>query len=111
MLMFVSGVSADSSSEVKPSKDAKPPLPKVHTTPKKPAGTAAAAAPGPIKPADKAKVEKAKSARASPRATPRATPLQSPGVEQPPTAVQEQPKPGREDPEKLQVSSTLSSLL
>ncbi|XP_063990501.1 calponin homology domain-containing protein DDB_G0272472-like isoform X43 [Diachasmimorpha longicaudata] len=60
-------------------KDSKPPLPKVHTTPKKPS-TPRTSAETPRKPGDRL----IKSAKASPRVTPKATPLQSPGSEQPP---------------------------
>ncbi|CAK9826013.1 Reticulocyte-binding protein homolog 2a [Anthophora retusa] len=61
--------------EMKLTKDSKPPLPKVHSTPKKPStpktGTEIK------KPTEKL----VKNAKASPRITPRATPLQSPGAE------------------------------
>uniref|UniRef100_A0A0C9QAI6 PF13_0198_3 protein n=1 Tax=Fopius arisanus TaxID=64838 RepID=A0A0C9QAI6_9HYME len=60
-------------------KDSKPPLPKVHTTPKKPS-TPRSSTEAPRKPSDRL----IKSAKASPRVTPKATPLQSPGTEQPP---------------------------
>ncbi|XP_015120890.1 ensconsin isoform X17 [Diachasma alloeum] len=60
-------------------KDSKPPLPKVHTTPKKPS-TPRTSTETPRKPSDRL----IKSAKASPRVTPKATPLQSPGTEQPP---------------------------
>ncbi|XP_051156772.1 ensconsin isoform X19 [Leptopilina boulardi] len=62
--------------EMKLTKDSKPPLPKVHSTPKKPL-IPKAAAEMIRKPSDKL----IKSARASPRVTPKATPIQSPGVE------------------------------
>ncbi|XP_043484740.1 inner centromere protein-like isoform X8 [Leptopilina heterotoma] len=61
--------------EMKLTKDSKPPLPKVHSTPKKPSTPKAAEIIR--KPSDKL----IKSARASPRVTPKATPVQSPGVE------------------------------
>lgn len=61
---------------MKLTKDSKPPLPKVHSTPKKPL-IPKAAAEMIRKPSDKL----IKSARASPRVTPKATPIQSPGVE------------------------------
>ncbi|KAL0115312.1 hypothetical protein PUN28_010678 [Cardiocondyla obscurior] len=60
--------------DVKLTKDSKPPLPKVHSTPKKPSVPKAAEM---RKPTDKL----IKNARSSPRITPKATPLQSPGVE------------------------------
>lgn len=59
--------------DVKLTKDSKPPLPKVHSTPKKPLPKAAEVR----KPTEKL----IKNARSSPRITPKATPLQSPGVE------------------------------
>ncbi|XP_011342355.2 zinc finger CCCH domain-containing protein 13 isoform X14 [Ooceraea biroi] len=63
--------------DVKLTKDSKPPLPKVHSTPKKPS---------PLKTAEvKKPMEKLiKNAKSSPRITPKATPLQSPGAEHPP---------------------------
>ncbi|XP_044015966.1 ensconsin isoform X26 [Aphidius gifuensis] len=60
-------------------KDSKPPLPKVHTTPKKPS-TPKTSGDTPKKHNERL----IKSAKASPRVTPKATPLQSPGNEQPP---------------------------
>lgn len=66
-------VIADLMGEAKLTKDSKPPLPKVHSTPKKPLPKAAEVR----KPTDKL----IRSARSSPRITPKATPLQSPGVE------------------------------
>ncbi|XP_034935986.1 ensconsin isoform X12 [Chelonus insularis] len=69
-------------------KDSKPPLPKVHTTPKKPSSASSrsgSAEKEMKKPSDKL----IKSARASPRITPKATPLQSPSVEQPPLIRQD----------------------
>ena len=56
-------------------KDSKPPLPKVHSTPKKPSTPKATDIVR--KPTERL----IKSAKASPRVTPRATPLQSPGIE------------------------------
>lgn len=61
--------------EMKLTKDSKPPLPKVHSTPKKPSTPKSTEIIR--KPSDKL----IKSARASPRVTPKATPVQSPGVE------------------------------
>jgi hypothetical protein len=63
--------------DVKLTKDSKPPLPKVHSTPKKPS---------PLKTADvKKPTEKLiKNAKSSPRITPKVTPLQSPGAEHAP---------------------------
>ncbi|KAL0115313.1 hypothetical protein PUN28_010678 [Cardiocondyla obscurior] len=66
--------SPDLVGDVKLTKDSKPPLPKVHSTPKKPSVPKAAEM---RKPTDKL----IKNARSSPRITPKATPLQSPGVE------------------------------
>ncbi|XP_076641929.1 uncharacterized protein LOC143352873 isoform X3 [Halictus rubicundus] len=63
--------------EVKLTKDSKPPLPKVHSTPKKPSTPKVTEI---KKPTEKL----TKSAKASPRITPKATPLQSPGVEHEP---------------------------
>ncbi|XP_011880144.1 PREDICTED: MAP7 domain-containing protein 1-like isoform X10 [Vollenhovia emeryi] len=60
--------------DVKLTKDSKPPLPKVHSTPKKPSLPKAAEV---RKPTEKL----IKNAKSSPRITPKATPLQSPGVE------------------------------
>lgn len=63
--------------DAKLAKDSKPPLPKVHSTPKKPST--------PKSTEIKKPVEKLiRNARSSPRVTPRATPLQSPGVEHAP---------------------------
>ncbi|XP_011342354.2 ensconsin isoform X13 [Ooceraea biroi] len=69
--------SPDLVGDVKLTKDSKPPLPKVHSTPKKPS---------PLKTAEvKKPMEKLiKNAKSSPRITPKATPLQSPGAEHPP---------------------------
>ena len=64
-------------SEVKLTKDSKPPLPKVHSTPKKPSTPKVAEV---KKPTEKL----IKNARSSPRITPKATPLQSPGAEHAP---------------------------
>ncbi|XP_076375900.1 uncharacterized protein LOC143259034 isoform X9 [Megalopta genalis] len=63
--------------DVKLSKDSKPPLPKVHSTPKKSSTPKLTEI---KKPTEKL----TKSAKASPRITPKATPLQSPGVEHEP---------------------------
>ncbi|XP_078049587.1 uncharacterized protein LOC144476469 isoform X9 [Augochlora pura] len=63
--------------DVKLSKDSKPPLPKVHSTPKKSSSQKLTEI---KKPTEKL----TKSAKASPRITPKATPLQSPGVEHEP---------------------------
>ncbi|XP_077281978.1 uncharacterized protein LOC143908294 isoform X2 [Temnothorax americanus] len=60
--------------DMKLTKDSKPPLPKVHSTPKKPSTPKAAEV---RKPTEKL----IKNAKSSPRITPKATPLQSPGVE------------------------------
>lgn len=67
-------VTADLVGDVKLTKDSKPPLPKVHSTPKKPSIPKATEV---RKPTDKL----IKNIKSSPRITPRATPLQSPGVE------------------------------
>ncbi|XP_023290479.1 MAP7 domain-containing protein 1 isoform X3 [Orussus abietinus] len=64
--------------DVRATKDSKPPLPKVHNTPKKPSTPKAAETVK--KPTEKL----IKSAKASPRVTPKATPLQSPGTEHAP---------------------------
>ncbi|XP_076641944.1 uncharacterized protein LOC143352873 isoform X16 [Halictus rubicundus] len=69
--------SPDLLGEVKLTKDSKPPLPKVHSTPKKPSTPKVTEI---KKPTEKL----TKSAKASPRITPKATPLQSPGVEHEP---------------------------
>ncbi|XP_046746553.1 titin homolog isoform X3 [Diprion similis] len=66
--------------DLKVTKDSKPPLPKVHSTPKKPSTPKAVGENVAKKPIDKL----IKSTKASPRITPRATPLQSPGTEHPP---------------------------
>ncbi|XP_024935868.1 apical junction molecule isoform X37 [Cephus cinctus] len=63
---------------VKATKDSKPPLPKVHSTPKKPS------TPKGTDIAKKPNEKLIKHARPSPRITPKATPLQSPGIEQVP---------------------------
>ncbi|XP_029674719.1 ensconsin-like isoform X13 [Formica exsecta] len=63
--------------DVKLTKDSKPPLPKVHSTPKKPSTPKAIEM---KKPTEKL----IKNAKSSPRITPKATPLQSPGVEHAP---------------------------
>ncbi|XP_047370995.1 MAP7 domain-containing protein 2-like isoform X19 [Vespa velutina] len=65
------------SGDAKLTKDSKPPLPKVHSTPKKPSMPKACEI---KKPTEKL----IKNAKASPRITPKATPLQSPGVEHSP---------------------------
>ncbi|XP_035717405.1 MAP7 domain-containing protein 2-like isoform X22 [Vespa mandarinia] len=65
------------SGDAKLTKDSKPPLPKVHSTPKKPSTPKASEI---KKPTEKL----IKNAKASPRITPKATPLQSPGVEHSP---------------------------
>ncbi|XP_008551563.1 MAP7 domain-containing protein 1 isoform X2 [Microplitis demolitor] len=66
------------------SKDSKPPLPKVHSTPKKPSSSSTPRASSTEKEIIKKPGDRLiKSARASPRITPKATPLQSPGAEQP----------------------------
>ncbi|XP_046838087.1 capping protein inhibiting regulator of actin dynamics-like isoform X5 [Vespa crabro] len=67
----------DFSGDAKLTKDSKPPLPKVHSTPKKPSTPKASEI---KKPTEKL----IKNAKASPRITPKATPLQSPGVEHSP---------------------------
>lgn len=59
-------------------KDSKPPLPKVHSTPKKPSIIPKVAEVR--KPTEKL----IKNAKSSPRITPKATPLQSPGAEHAP---------------------------
>ncbi|XP_026671459.1 MAP7 domain-containing protein 1 isoform X5 [Ceratina calcarata] len=64
-------------SDTKSSKDSKPPLPKVHSTPKKPSTPKASDVKKPME-------KLVKSAKASPRITPKATPLQSPGAENAP---------------------------
>ncbi|XP_076375912.1 uncharacterized protein LOC143259034 isoform X20 [Megalopta genalis] len=69
--------SPDLFGDVKLSKDSKPPLPKVHSTPKKSSTPKLTEI---KKPTEKL----TKSAKASPRITPKATPLQSPGVEHEP---------------------------
>ncbi|XP_047370988.1 MAP7 domain-containing protein 2-like isoform X13 [Vespa velutina] len=69
--------SPDFSGDAKLTKDSKPPLPKVHSTPKKPSMPKACEI---KKPTEKL----IKNAKASPRITPKATPLQSPGVEHSP---------------------------
>lgn len=62
---------------MKLTKDSKPPLPKVHSTPKKP--------PTPKATEVKKPTEKLiKNVKSSPRITPKATPLQSPGAEHAP---------------------------
>ncbi|XP_071642637.1 uncharacterized protein [Temnothorax longispinosus] len=66
--------SPDLVGDMKLTKDSKPPLPKVHSTPKKPSTPKAAEV---RKPTEKL----IKNAKSSPRITPKATPLQSPGVE------------------------------
>ncbi|XP_046619910.1 ensconsin isoform X17 [Neodiprion virginianus] len=66
--------------DLKVTKDSKPPLPKVHSTPKKPSTPKTAGENVAKKPIDKL----IKSTKASPRITPKATPLQSPGTEHPP---------------------------
>ncbi|XP_011251283.1 titin homolog isoform X6 [Camponotus floridanus] len=63
--------------DVKLTKDSKPPLPKVHSTPKKPSIPKVTEI---KKPTEKL----IKNAKSSPRITPKATPLQSPGVEHAP---------------------------
>lgn len=63
--------------DVKLTKDSKPPLPKVHSTPKKPSVPKAAEM---RKPTERL----IRSAKSSPRITPKATPLQSPGAEHAP---------------------------
>ncbi|XP_057319834.1 capping protein inhibiting regulator of actin dynamics-like isoform X40 [Microplitis mediator] len=65
------------------SKDSKPPLPKVHSTPKKPSSSTPRASSTEKEIIKKPGDRLIKSARASPRITPKATPLQSPGAEQP----------------------------
>lgn len=65
----------DSTSDIKSTKDSKPPLPKVQSTPKK------LSTPKALDSVRKSSEKLVKNVRASPRATPRATPLQSPGVE------------------------------
>ncbi|XP_057319825.1 MAP7 domain-containing protein 1-like isoform X31 [Microplitis mediator] len=74
--------SPDLSGELK-SKDSKPPLPKVHSTPKKPSSSTPRASSTEKEIIKKPGDRLIKSARASPRITPKATPLQSPGAEQP----------------------------
>nr|XP_031834787.1 ensconsin-like isoform X13 [Nomia melanderi] len=69
--------SPDLSGDAKLTKDSKPPLPKVHNTPKKPSTPKMTEI---KKPTEKL----AKNAKASPRITPKATPLQSPGIEHEP---------------------------
>ncbi|XP_076760652.1 uncharacterized protein LOC143429101 isoform X15 [Xylocopa sonorina] len=69
--------SPDLAGEIKSMKDSKPPLPKVHSTPKKPSTPKATEI---KKPTEKL----VKNAKASPRITPKATPLQSPGAENAP---------------------------
>ncbi|XP_066588090.1 ensconsin isoform X9 [Prorops nasuta] len=69
--------SPDNTAESKTTKDSKPPLPKVHSTPKKPSTPKITDM---RKPAEKL----IKSAKSSPRITPKATPLQSPGIEDAP---------------------------
>ncbi|XP_026671464.1 ensconsin isoform X10 [Ceratina calcarata] len=69
--------SPDLLSDTKSSKDSKPPLPKVHSTPKKPSTPKASDVKKPME-------KLVKSAKASPRITPKATPLQSPGAENAP---------------------------
>ncbi|KAK0162035.1 hypothetical protein PV327_008409 [Microctonus hyperodae] len=77
--------SQDLLSDVKTKDSSKPPLPKVHTTPKKPSSSATPR----LSTGDtttltrKSSDRLIKSAKASPRITPKATPLQSPGAEQP----------------------------
>ncbi|EGI64983.1 Reticulocyte-binding protein 2-like protein a, partial [Acromyrmex echinatior] len=63
--------------DTKLTKDSKPPLPKVHSTPKKPSIPKVAEV---RKPTEKL----IKNAKSSPRITPKATPLQSPGAEHAP---------------------------
>ncbi|XP_018405026.1 PREDICTED: stress response protein NST1 isoform X3 [Cyphomyrmex costatus] len=63
--------------DMKLTKDSKPPLPKVHSTPKKPSIPKVAEV---RKPTEKL----IKNAKSSPRITPKATPLQSPGAEHAP---------------------------
>ncbi|XP_011644377.1 inner centromere protein isoform X9 [Pogonomyrmex barbatus] len=63
--------------DAKLTKDSKPPLPKVHSTPKKPSIPKVAEV---RKPTEKL----IKNAKSSPRITPKATPLQSPGAEHAP---------------------------
>ncbi|XP_036147116.1 ensconsin isoform X19 [Monomorium pharaonis] len=60
--------------DAKLTKDSKPPLPKVHSTPKKPSTPKAMEV---RKPTEKL----IRNAKSSPRITPKATPLQSPGIE------------------------------
>ncbi|XP_066588072.1 ensconsin isoform X6 [Prorops nasuta] len=67
----------NNTAESKTTKDSKPPLPKVHSTPKKPSTPKITDM---RKPAEKL----IKSAKSSPRITPKATPLQSPGIEDAP---------------------------
>ncbi|KAL6426468.1 hypothetical protein ACFW04_009139 [Cataglyphis niger] len=69
--------SPDLMGDMKLTKDSKPPLPKVHSTPKKPSTPKATEV---KKPTEKL----IKNAKSSPRITPKATPLQSPGVEHAP---------------------------
>ncbi|XP_070158583.1 ensconsin isoform X10 [Polyergus mexicanus] len=69
--------SPDLVGDVKLTKDSKPPLPKVHSTPKKPSTPKVIEV---KKPTEKL----IKNAKSSPRITPKATPLQSPGVEHAP---------------------------
>ncbi|XP_011251300.1 ensconsin isoform X24 [Camponotus floridanus] len=69
--------SPDLVGDVKLTKDSKPPLPKVHSTPKKPSIPKVTEI---KKPTEKL----IKNAKSSPRITPKATPLQSPGVEHAP---------------------------
>ncbi|XP_031369471.1 ensconsin-like isoform X23 [Apis dorsata] len=69
--------SPDLVSETKSPKDSKPPLPKVHSTPKKTSTPKSAEM---KKPTEKL----VKNAKASPRITPKVTPLQSPGAENAP---------------------------
>lgn len=63
--------------DAKLTKDSKPPLPKVHSTPKKPSTPKSMEV---KKPTEKL----IKNAKSSPRITPKATPLQSPGAEHAP---------------------------
>ncbi|XP_025075279.1 ensconsin isoform X12 [Pogonomyrmex barbatus] len=69
--------SPDLVGDAKLTKDSKPPLPKVHSTPKKPSIPKVAEV---RKPTEKL----IKNAKSSPRITPKATPLQSPGAEHAP---------------------------
>lgn len=72
--MSIISIIVDLVGDVKLTKDSKPPLPKVHSTPKKPSIPKVTEI---KKPTEKL----IKNAKSSPRITPKATPLQSPGVE------------------------------